>query len=143
MADEPLIYVRERRAGREVSSLIVGKLPEHLTRKIGVDPVTKLPIEPRPYVYALRLDKLPNFEELKQLTIAQLDAMYERAKTTGKLPPENLTDPPKTGGGRGRKLGEWWEPPAKTWEDRPADPYPVSEAELADMRQRNPFAGGG
>ena len=39
------------------------------------------------------------------------------------LPASNLAGPPrKTDGAARRKLGEYWEPPKRSWADRPPDP---------------------
>ena len=74
-------------------------------------------------VYTLRLDKLPDGERWAAMPLVELYAQYVKLRDAGKLPPENLADPRPKSEPAKRLLGEYWEPPARTWEDRPAEPY--------------------
>lgn len=126
----PVIFAVERRAGGETASVYFeDRLPERLTRKIPRTPDGQL-AEPGPLVYAVRLDKLPNGSAFISMPLCCLYSEFCRLRALGKLPPSNLTEPPLKGaeGRKGAILGEWWEPPARTWEDRPADPYPEPDA---------------
>lgn len=108
---EPIFFVVERRAGGEFPAVIRDQLPERLTRKS----------EPKLLVYAVRLDKLPDGDRLAELSTAMLYRFYQRHKAAGTLP-QNLTEPPIKAA-RGHILGDWWTPPAKTWDDtQPPDP---------------------
>lgn len=123
---EPIIFVVERGAGgSETPAVYIDRLPVRLTRKITRLP-DGTPAEPNPIIYALRLDKLPDAERWLGLPLDRLYRAYLALRDQGKLPPPNLTDPPRPAASRGnRLLGEQWEPPARTWADRPADVLPA------------------
>lgn len=117
---EPVIFAVERHAGGEKSGIYYDtRLPTWLTAK-GSDLL----------VYAVRLDKLPNGAELINRSVAELYSLFVHLRKAGKLPPSNLTEPPvKTQGRKGAILGEWWTPPARTWDaSAPAEPYPDPNA---------------
>lgn len=123
---EPVIFAVERHAGREIPAVYRGSLPLRLTRKIPRLP-DGTPAEPGLLVYAVRLDKLPN--RRKSATLAELFAQFLHMRKMGTLPAPNLVDPPMKGEGRkGTLRGEAWKPPARTWTERPADPYPDPDA---------------
>lgn len=99
---EPVTFVIERRhGGPESGCIIYGPLPKRLTGAPAL-------------VWAIRLDKLPNGEAMRQMPIAYLVEQYQQQRAAGTLPPSNLIDPPpKTDGGqkgieRGPKT--WWKP---------------------------------
>jgi len=117
---EPVFFVVERRHGQEEPAIYTDRLPENLTRKIPKDSA-----ERHPLVYALRLDKMPDLDKWLAAPLKQLYRTYCALRDAGKLPPSNLADPPmKSTGTKGVLRGEFWAPPARTWEDRPADPFP-------------------
>ncbi len=109
---EAIFFVVERRAsGGEEAAIYRDVLPKWLKGpKI---------------VYALRLDKLPDGERWAKLPLAQVYAQYCWLRDHGKLPPANLTPPPRKSDGATRLLGDRWKPPARAWPDRPADPFPL------------------
>lgn len=100
---EAIYFVVERRAGRECATLH----RDHL-QLVGTA------------VYKLRLDKLPDGARWAAMPLAELYALYCGLRDQGKLPPENLADPPRKSDPARRLLGDYWEP---AWvHDRP---YPV------------------
>lgn len=121
---EPIYFVVERTAGGgEMACIYRDRLPDRLTRKIP-----KGSVERPLMIYQLRLDRLdpePREFWLRQDT-GRLLAAYRAMRDQGKLPPENIADPPRAKPQSGRQLGEWWTPPAKPWDDRkPAEPLPI------------------
>ncbi len=83
-------------------------------------------LKPPRLIYALRLDKMADADRWIARTTAELYAQFCWLREHGKLPSSNLAEPAtKDAAKRGRLLGEWWEPPARTWQDRPADPWPA------------------
>lgn len=90
MADTPeAIYfiVRKSARGHEYGEVYFERLPNSLTRRY--------PPGQRPFVYALRLDKLGDFWATLPLDLLMLH--YRRAKMLGRLPAENLVDKPQEG----------------------------------------------
>lgn len=122
---EPVTFVVERHAGRELPCIYVGPLPTRLTRKIGRLP-DGTPAEPNPVVYALRLDKLSGGADLANRAVDELYKLFCHLRERGTLPPPNLTEPTaKSEGRKGAILGEHWEPPVATWDRAaPGRPYP-------------------
>ena len=113
---EAIFFVVERRAGREEPAIYRDRLPERLTRK------TKGEVSP--IVYALRLDRLPDLDQWLAAPLKLLYRTYCALRDAGKLPLSNLADPPREKGEQGVLHGAFWEPPKRTWVDRPADPFP-------------------
>lgn len=69
---------------------------------------------------------MPGCEFLAQQALERLDVVYDRLKAEGRLPAPNLV-PPTVGdkAERGRQLGDWWAPPAPSWDPRaPGEPFP-------------------
>lgn len=110
---EPVFFVIERgTGGGEFPSIIRDLLPYALTRKGSTS-----------LVYAMRLDKLPDGEQLAARPLQALYEMYLRTKAEGTLI-QNLADAPmKAAPSRRALYGEWWTPPVRTW-DHTAPPNP-------------------
>lgn len=102
---EPVYFVVQRRAGREIPTIIVDQVPASLKRNI---------------VYQLRLDRLPNADYWLKMTTPELYRTYCYMRDRNSLPVDKPDEKPKADPAR-RQLGEYWEPPAKTWPDRPAE----------------------
>ena len=123
---EPVYFVVERTPRGEAPAIYHDILPQRLTRKIPRDDQGQ-PCEPSPLIYVVRLDTLTGahrwLPEFLKKPLREIYAEYCRRRDGNELPPSNLAGPPKPADTRMRKLGEFWEPPARTWADRPAEPY--------------------
>ena len=116
MAAEPLFFVIISWQGREYPRLYSGALPEWVTGKHAkLDGL----------IYALRLDTLADELRWPGENLEQHVETYRRLQAAGQLPVPNLVAPRKKSEGARRKLGEWWEPPAPSWDPKaPGEPYP-------------------
>lgn len=65
-----------------------------------------------------RLDLVPDAARWLAMPLAELYAIYCRLRDAALLPANNEPIRAPTSNRTMRKLGEWWEPPAKTWDDR-------------------------
>lgn len=124
---EPVYFVVERTPRGESPAIYHDVLPDRLTRKIPRDD-KGLPCEPAKIIYAVRLDTLRGahrwLPEFLKKPLKEIYAEYCRRRDgEGELPASNLAGPPKKAEPRNRLVGDYWEPPARTWPDRPADPY--------------------
>lgn len=93
MTNEPIWFVVARAASGETPSVVVGKLPTSLTRKIPRDSDGK-PCEPNPLIYSLRLDKLPLVDRARWIDedgvpimpVSEMYRRYCRFRDRGELP---------------------------------------------------------
>ncbi len=129
---EPVrVVILRSPAGREYAQVIVGPLPERLTRKVDR-------FEDPPIVWRHRLDLLPPKQRdfwLRQTT-ATIYRTYAALRDAGKLPPDNEPRPSAKSSGGPKTLSERWEPPAKTWDDRaPAQHHAIWDRMLDNERR--------
>jgi len=133
---EPVYFVVERTPRGEMPAIYHDILPERLTRKIPRDDRGQ-PCEPSPIIYAVRLDTMRGahhwLDEFLKKPLAEIYAEYVRRRDGQELPPSNLAGPPrKSADAARRKLGEYWEPPKRTWPDRPPDPIGAAGEIMVD-----------
>lgn len=112
---EAVYYVVRRRAGMLSSMKCFGALPDWAQGKHAAT---------RGLVYAVQLDALEDGDRWVGMTLSELDYMRE----LGSLPRSNLSRPPASKGGSTRLLGDWWSPPAPTWDQKaPGEPHPAPD----------------
>jgi hypothetical protein len=115
MAEAVFFVVSRGPGGNETYAIYHDQLPGWMMGKRAKE---------RGLLYAIRLDTLGRGAELVDLSLQQLVEQYVMLKAAGKLPASNLVPPRKEEAKRGRQLGEWWVPPAPTWDQKaPAYPY--------------------
>lgn len=126
--NEPVYFVVERGPSGETPAIYYNILPDRLTRKIPRDDRGQA-CGRAPIIYALRLDTLPGasrwIDELIKRPLAEIYAEYCRRRDGNELPPTNLAGAQRKAAVARLAIGDFWEPPARIWEDRPADPFPV------------------
>lgn len=123
---EPVFFVVERCAAGESAAVYRDLLPVRLTRKIPRDDRGR-PCEPPPIFYALRLDRLPDADHWLAMPLDELYAKFRWLRDKGKLPTQNLADPPKKGEAARPLFGHRENYGLSLAEARPADPYPEPE----------------
>lgn len=111
---EPVYLVIERRQGKASAAIYHDRLPA------------------KGFEYALRLDKLAFGSAWARMGMPELLAVYERLKARGELPPSNLADakPKADSAPKLTKHGDYWTPPAKTWDDRAPDQVTAAHERL-------------
>jgi hypothetical protein len=133
---DPVFFVVERCAAGETAAVYRDLLPVRLTRKIPRDDRGQ-PCELPPIIYALRIDRLPDADRWLAMALDELYAQYLWLRDKGKLPTQNLADPPKKGEAAQLLFGHRENYGVSLSDARPPDPFPDPE----DLVPR-PTAGG-
>jgi hypothetical protein len=120
-AREAVYFVVQNTGGKTSSALYYGGLPGWVTGKHA---------HARGVVYAVRLDTLEEAPRLLAFSRDDLEWLYLK----GGMPPSNLAAPKAASGGSKRRWGEWWKPPAPSWDPKaPGEPHPQPDQVKAKL----------
>lgn len=122
-----VVFVVERTpGGDEMAAVYRDHLPTRLTSYKPKEPiiVAGKTLELNPIVYAVRLDKLPNGDELAAKPIDDLYRLYCWMRDDGKLPPPNLAEPPKEKAKQGVEHRDTFRFMPRPWDGRDLEQHP-------------------